>query len=126
MRIRAQSRLRKENSMILEYILIGVLLVAAIFLVVVVALQKSGKEGLSGTIVGGTETYYGKDDSVQKDKKLSKWTAIIGIIFAVAVAVVYIIQPDYPSSVVDHESWSNYAGDYSDIIEFDYITTETK
>ena len=111
--------------MILEYILIGVLLVSAVFLIVAVALQRSGKEGLSGTIVGGTETYYGKDESMKKDKKLSKWTFIIGIIFALAVAAVYIIQPDY-ESITDHESWVDYAGDYSDIIEFDYANTETK
>lgn len=112
--------------MILEYILIGVLLVAAIFLVVIVALQKSGKEGLSGTIVGGTETYYGKDESVKKDKKLSKWTIIVAAVFAVAVATVYIIQPDYASYLTDHESWADYAGDYGDIIEFGYISTETE
>ena len=112
--------------MILEYILIGVLLVAAVFLVVVVSLQKSGKEGLSGTIVGGAETYYGKDDSMKKDKKLSKWTIIVSIIFAVAVLAVYIIQPNYKSSVKDHSSWSDYAGDYSDVIEHNYGAGENQ
>ena len=81
--------------MILEYILIGVLLAAAVFLVVVIALQKSDKEGLSGTIAGGSETYYGKDKSGGIDKKLFKWTLIAGIVFAVAVVAVYVIQPDY-------------------------------
>ena len=103
--------------MILEYILVGVLLIAAIFLVVVISLQKSGKEGLSGTIVGGTETYYGKDDSMKKDKKLSKWTMIVGIIFAVAVATVYIIQPNYKSGVIDHTSWEDLMDDdYAGIV----------
>ena len=111
--------------MLLEFILIGILLVAAVFLVVIVALQKSGKEGLSSTIVGGSETYYGKDDSVKKEKKLNKWTVIISVVFALAVAVVYIIQPDY-GSIIEHESWSDYAGDYGSIIEFDYIETETE
>ena len=109
--------------MILEYILIGVLLAAAVFLVVVIALQKSDKEGLSGTIVGGAETYYGKDDSMKKDKKLSKWTIIVSIIFAVAVTTVYIIQPNYKNTVVDHKSWSDNAGDYADIIEHPYDTS---
>ena len=106
--------------MILEYILIGVLLAAAVFLVVVISLQKSDKEGLSGTIVGGAETYYGKDDSMKKDKKLSKWTIIVSIIFAVAVTTVYIIQPNYSNTVKDHKSWSDNAGDYADIIEHPY------
>lgn len=111
--------------MLLEFILIGILLVSAVFLVVIVSLQKSGKEGLSSTIVGGSETYYGKDDSVKKEKKLNKWTVIVSIVFALAVAVVYIIQPDY-GSIIEHESWSDYAGDYGSIIEFDYIETETE
>ena len=104
--------------MILEGILIGVLLVAAVFLIVVVSLQKSGKEGLSGTIVGGTETYYGKDDSMKKDKKLSKWTIIVGIIFAVAVTTVYIIQPNYSNGAKDHTSWEDIldSTDYADIV----------
>ena len=106
--------------MILEYILIGVLLAAAVFLVVVVSLQKSDKEGLSGTIVGGAETYYGKDDSMKKDKKLSKWTVIVSIIFAVAVTTVYIIQPNYKNTVKDHKSWAENAGDYADVIEHPY------
>ena len=42
--------------MVAEVILLGVLLVAAIFIVIGVTLQKSSKDGLSGTIVGGTET----------------------------------------------------------------------
>ena len=112
--------------MILEYILIGVLLVAAVFLVVVISLQKSDKEGLSGTIVGGAETYYGKDDSMKKDKKLSKWTIIVSIIFAVAVTTVYIIQPNYKNNVIDHSSWSDYAGDYSDVIEHPYASGENQ
>ena len=89
----------------LEYILLGVLLVAAVFIVVVVTLQKSGDEGLSGTIVGGTETYYGKDKSVQKNKKLGKWVLIVSIIFALAVLVVYVIQPDYAQSYNNLDYW---------------------
>ncbi|MBO5945526.1 MAG: preprotein translocase subunit SecG [Clostridia bacterium] len=106
--------------MVFEYILIGVLLAAAISLVVFVGFQKSDKEGLSGTIVGGTETYYGKDESVQKNKKLSKWTMIIAIVFAVVVAIVYIVQPDYPSTahtvdVLGSSSYNNYADVYSSV-----------
>ena len=113
---------RKEFDMVLEYILIGVLLAAAISLVVFVGFQKSDKEGLSGTIVGGTETYYGKDESVQKNKKLSKWTMIIAIVFAVVVAVVYIIQPDYPSAehtvdVLGSSNYNTYYDVYNSVVE---------
>ena len=98
----------------LEYILLGVLLVAALFIVVVVSLQKSEDKGLSGTIVGGTETYYGKDKSIQKNKKLGKWVLIISIIFALAVLAVYVIQPDYHQSAFPLDSWKD-ASDYANI-----------
>lgn len=100
----------------LEYILLGVLLVAALFIVIVVTIQKSGDEGLSGTIIGGTETYYGKDKSVQKNRKLGKWVLIVSIIFALAVLVVYVMQPDYHSSKYALDAWQD-ASDYANIFE---------
>lgn len=83
---------------ILEYVLLAVLLVCAAFIVVAVVLQKSNEEGLSGTISGGAETFYGKDKSSHADRALYKWTLIAAIIFAVTVLVVFVIQPDYTSS----------------------------
>ena len=100
--------------MVAEVILLGVLLLAAIFIVVGVTLQKSSKDGLSGTIVGGPETYYGKDQAVQKDKILGKWLLIVSIVFAVAVLVVYVIQPDYNSASYDLNKWQSLS-DYSSI-----------
>ena len=91
--------------MIGEYILLGILLLSAIFIVIAVTLQKSGDEGLSGTIAGGSETYYGKDKSVSKDKLLGKWTLIVSIVFAIAVVVVYVIQPDYVQSENNLDYW---------------------
>ena len=91
--------------MIGEYILLALLLVSAIFIVVVVTLQKSNDEGLSGTIAGGSETYYGKDKSMQKGRLLNKWTIIVSIVFAVAVLIVYIAQPDYTQSYNNLDYW---------------------
>ena len=79
----------------MEYVLLAILLVCAVVITVAVLFQKSGEKGLSGTIAGGSETYYGKDKSGGIDKKLFKWTLIAGIVFAVAVIAVYVIQPDY-------------------------------
>ena len=102
--------------MVAEVILLGVLLVAAIFIVIGVTLQKSSKDGLSGTIVGGTETYYGKDKAVQKDKILGKWLLIVSVIFAVAVLAVYVMQPDYNSASYDLDQWQNLS-EYSSIFK---------
>lgn len=80
---------------IVEYVLLVLLLISAAFIVVAVVLQKTNEDGLSGAIAGGSETFYGKDKSSNTDRALYKWTLIAAIIFAVAVLVVFIIQPDY-------------------------------
>jgi preprotein translocase subunit SecG len=97
----------------MEYILLSVLLVCALIIVVAVTFQKSN-EGLSGTISGGSETYYGKDKSVQTGKKLFKITLIASIVFALAVLAAYVIQPDY-SSVVQND-WTSIS-EYSSIFD---------
>ncbi len=88
----------------MEYVLLAILLVCAIVIVVAVIFQKSGEKGLSGTIAGNSETYYGKDKTGGRDKMLFKWTLIASIVFAVAVVVVYVIQPDYTKGY-DVDAW---------------------
>jgi preprotein translocase subunit SecG len=83
---------------ILEIVLLVLLLVSAAFIVVAVVLQKSNDEGLSGTISGGAETFYGKDKTSNADRALYRWTLVAAIIFALAVLVVFVIQPDYAES----------------------------
>jgi preprotein translocase subunit SecG len=96
---------------VLEYILLAILLVCAIVIVVAVTFQKSN-EGLSGTIAGGSDTYYGKDKSAAKKGKLLFKISLIAVsVFAVAVLVVYLIQPDY----------SNVTNDWNAISEFSSI-----
>ena len=83
---------------ILEIVLLVLLLISAAFIVVAVCLQKSNEEGLSGTISGGSETFYGKDKSSDTDRALYKWTLIAAIVFGLAVLAVFVIQPDYAES----------------------------
>ena len=83
---------------ILEIVLLVLLLVSAAFIVVAVVLQKSNEDGLSGTISGGAETFYGKDKSSDADRALYKWTLIAAIVFGLATLVVFVIQPDYAQS----------------------------
>jgi preprotein translocase subunit SecG len=93
---------------VLEYILLSLLLICAIVIVVVVTLQKSN-EGLSGTIAGGSETYYGKDKGNAKGKLLFKISLIACIVFAVAVLAVYVLQPDYANIQNNWNSISKYS-----------------
>ena len=90
----------------MEYVLLAILLVCAVVITVAVLFQKSGEKGLSGTIAGGSETYYGKDKSGGIDKKLFKWTLVAAVVFAVAVIAVYVIQPDYIEGY-DVNAWKN-------------------
>ena len=79
----------------LDIILISLMLLSGLVVIVAVLLQRSKSKGLSGTLVGGTETFYGKEKGMQKDKLLSRITAIASIVFVVLVLLVYIIQPKY-------------------------------
>ena len=88
-----------------------VLLISALFIVVAVILQKSNEDGLSGTISGGAETFYGKDKSSHSDRALYRLTLIAAIIFCLAVLVVYVVQPDYADSY-ELDAWKTIVGDY--------------
>ncbi len=103
--------------MIIEYVLLAVLLISAAFIVVAVVLQKSNEDGLSGTIAGGAETFYGKDKSGGVDRALFRWTLIASIVFAVAVLAVFVIQPDYADSYT-LDSWKDIVNSgYSHLFE---------
>lgn len=69
-----------------------VLIIAAIFLVVAVLMQNGKDHNLSGTIAGGAETFFGKTKGSTLDKKLSKLTTIVAIVFCVLVLVSYLMQ----------------------------------
>ncbi len=75
------------------YVLGGILLFASLFLIVAVLLQSSKSKGLSGTISGGAETFFGKNKGKSIDKKLSIFTIIVATLFMALVLVVYILLP---------------------------------
>ena len=104
---------QRNKNMVLQYILLGILLIAALFIVIAVMFQKTKEDGLSPTIAGGTETYYGQGNVARTDKKLRKWTLIAGIVFVLAVLIVYIIQPDY-EQVVAFDQWQKLSS-YSEV-----------
>ena len=101
--------------MIFEIVLLVLLLISAAFIVVAVVLQKSNEDGLSGTISGGADTFYGKDKSSHSDRALYRWTLIAAIVFAVAVLAVFIIQPDYAASYSLEDWQHSNINNYSDL-----------
>jgi preprotein translocase subunit SecG len=101
--------------MVLNFVLCAVLLLSAIFIIVAVIFQKSADEGLSGTIAGGNETFYGKEKSAHADKLWFKLTLIASVVFVIAVLLAYVVQPDYDSaSALD--SWKD-SSQYKDMLK---------
>lgn len=75
-------------------IVLGILLIlASVFLIVAVLLQQGKSRNLSGAIGGGsTETFFGKAKSDTFDKKLSRLTTVVAIVFVILVVVMYLAQ----------------------------------
>lgn len=66
-----------------EFILGGVLIVLSIVLIVLVLLQQSKQQGLSGAIAGGSDTFFGKNKGRTNEAKLNKMTKILCAVFIV-------------------------------------------
>ncbi|MBQ8358011.1 MAG: preprotein translocase subunit SecG [Clostridia bacterium] len=75
----------------IEYVLGGILIAMALFLVIAVLLQTGKDKRLSGSIAGGTDTYFGKSKGRSWDKILARITTVIAILFGVLVVVMYVL-----------------------------------
>lgn len=69
----------------MKYALIGITMVVALFLIIVVVAQKSKQPGMGSAIGGGAEGMMGEIRG--KDAVLSKFTVVLGILFAVLCLV---------------------------------------
>jgi len=58
-----------------------VLVVFSVFLIAVVLLQQGKSAGLSGSIAGGAETFFGKNKAKSYEGKLETLTKIVAIAF---------------------------------------------
>ena len=71
----------------LKLVLSIVEVIACVFLTVVVLLQQGARQGLSGSIAGGTETFFGQSKASNMQRTLSRLTTAIGVIFVVIAVV---------------------------------------
>ena len=79
----------------LKFIIIGLQIVLALILVAVVLLQSGSQRGLSGSIAGGAETFFGKNKGRSLDAKLKKWTSVVAVLFLVSsISLNLIIQAE--------------------------------
>ncbi len=82
--------------LILQYVLGGALILMALVLVLLVLFQSDKNTHMSGTISGGgTDTYYGQNKGHSRDKMLSFWTIIVGILFVGTLMAAYILYARY-------------------------------
>lgn len=63
------------------YIVIGIQVVLSLVLIITVLMQSGNQRGLSGSIAGGAETFFGKNKGRTLDAKLKKWTSVIAVLF---------------------------------------------
>ena len=97
-------------------IVIGIILIlASVFLIAAVLMQEGKGRGLSGAISGGSsDTFLGKSGTASMQKKLSRLTTIVAIVFVVLVLVMYLMQDTV-----------NYSGIVNDTPVTDAATGDT-
>lgn len=63
----------------------------ALSIIVIVLLQSGKSAGLSGSIAGGAETFFGKNKGRTIDAMLSKYTTFAAIAFLVTSIILYLV-----------------------------------
>lgn len=64
----------------------------ALSLIVIVLLQSGKQAGLSGSIAGGAETFFGKNKGRTIDALLSKFTAVAAIVFLITSVALFLLM----------------------------------
>lgn len=73
-------------------IIVGILqIILALAIVIIVLLQSGKAQGLSGSIAGGAETFFGKNKGRTIDAMLSKYTTYIAIGFMITSIMLYLL-----------------------------------
>jgi len=78
--------------LIAQWIVNIIHILLAISLIVIVLLQSGKQAGLSGSIAGGAETFFGKNKGRTIDALLSKYTAFAAIAFLVTSVALFLLM----------------------------------
>ncbi len=71
----------------LQYVLSIIIILLSVGISILVLMQESKQQGLSGAISGAAETFFGKNKGRTMEAKLEKWTKIAGVAFFVLALV---------------------------------------
>ena len=80
---------------VLQYVLGGILMAMGLFLVVAVLMQSGKDKKLSGSIAGGSDSYYGQNKGRSRDKIVARLTTVIAIVFTALVVTMYVLIARY-------------------------------
>ena len=75
----------------LRTILNIVQIIVAVSLIAIVLLQSGKTAGLSGSIAGGAETFFGKNKGRTIDAILEKWTTAAAILFIIVSVALHFV-----------------------------------
>lgn len=67
-------------------------IIFSISIIVMVLLQSGKSDGLSGSIAGGAETFFGKNKGRTMDALLGKYTSFAAIAFLVTSILLFIVE----------------------------------
>ncbi len=98
-------------------------LVICIVLIIVVLLQQSKQEGLSGAIAGGADTFFGKNKGRTVDAMLKKVTAVLAVLF-IAVSLVLAYISSKPAETKAEDAVNQTSTQQGDINATENITVE--
>lgn len=68
-----------------------VYLIICVALIAIVLMQSGKQAGLSGSIAGGAETFFGKNKGRTIDAILGKWTSVCAVLFMVLAIVLHFV-----------------------------------
>ncbi len=71
----------------IQYLLAFLVIAVGVLIIVLVALQESKQQGLSGAISGAADTFFGKNKGRTKEAQLSKFTKIAGAVYFILALV---------------------------------------
>ena len=71
----------------LQYVLSIIIILLSIAITILVLMQESKQQGLSGAISGAAETFFGKNKGRTMEAKLEKFTKIAGVAFFILALV---------------------------------------
>ena len=77
-------------------------IILSLILVVVVLFQSGNQTGLSGSIAGGAETFFGKNKGRTLDAKLKKWTSVVAVLFLItSIALSFMVSNEQKKNAAE-------------------------